>query len=1025
MRMKWYAFALALLLSGSAGLAAAQTDNLLSGDTDLELESESMTSGAFSNSFPQAPRWTLDTVAGYQSSNSIRLTREITGMGVKHLQLPAGKYTFSFYAKADKPGATGYIAVNRITNSWPEALKNREAGAIPLTTDWKRYSTVFESDGQSLYSGYYGCLEAGVCFDRFMINRGETPLPWVATSKQVLILQLPAGSGNVYRHGQKLSAEMKLVCYTKDRPAGKIRVSLRDFTGKQQMRREFTPKFDADGICTQKIELPTDSSGWFILEAEQPDSGAKAANQLVIARPPEQLPPQAEPFVGLCGAENQLEAAKILGIRWLQKYISWYEVSDREEQLNFETYSKLRDYKKQGFRIQALVTTGPPNWALPPEMRKDIEKLKVNYARCVAPEDMQEKYYRPFIRKFMEQYNGVIDIYELGGELDALLGLNVYYKGRDNKNMTGPFVLGESFDLAAGMMEIAAQEIRRADPKARISSVRPSDVDARYGYIYSREFFKRLGKYMTCFGIDCYPQPRWIGPGQPPTGTEQDLAIRLRDARAAMKGLVNSQDVMISEYGYFIDYTKVTDPKYISEQVNRLARSFLYARLIGMKSLHYFTTRSSGLEGQRYFMGLWYQGRPLAAAAALSAVGQVVENVSECREIRHNRKMGVGVFRKTDGRAAAAIWSIDDSYAPQVEIPFDKFTVADVMGNPVAVQPQNGKILLTPGPLPVYIWRTVRGEDNYTVLGDALDKLRIREPVPVQLAFRMKNADTLKAYLSNASQKHAVRGYAEYEIDGKRGKTAPFTIPAESSGIVELPLPASGKTIRMVFHFEGDYLPFSTSWTAPELIQVKRIEPAELSAGLKIWKDVSPVRISGKSHIHPVDHTTYEGADDLSADLYLAHDGDNLYFAADVTDDRHFNRFERARLWRGDCIQLGFDPDMNFLRNVNDLDPDDTTLSCGLLKTGPAADVHRGPHRFELQKKLQYQVIRDEISRHTLYLLKMPLKALGDLKKDSIFGFNCVVMDDDTDSGADYWLFLRQGLAGGLRPDKFAPCILK
>ena len=34
-------------------------------------------------------------------------------------------------------------------------------------------------------------------------------------------------------------------------------------------------------------------------------------------------------------------------------------------------------------------------------------------------------------------------------------------------------------------------------------------------------------------------------------------------------------------------------------------------------------------------------------------------------------------------------------------------------------------------------------------------------------------------------------------------------------------------------------------------------------------------------------------------------------------------------------------------------------------------------------------------------------------------------MDDDTDSGADYWLFLRQGLAGGLRPDKFAPCILK
>ena len=35
------------------------------------------------------------------------------------------------------------------------------------------------------------------------------------------------------------------------------------------------------------------------------------------------------------------------------------------------------------------------------------------------------------------------------------------------------------------------------------------------------------------------------------------------------------------------------------------------------------------------------------------------------------------------------------------------------------------------------------------------------------------------------------------------------------------------------------------------------------------------------------------------------------------------------------------------------------------------------------------------------------------------------VCHDDTDSGADYWLFLRQGLAGGLRPDKFAQCILE
>ena len=55
----------------------------------------------------------------------------------------------------------------------------------------------------------------------------------------------------------------------------------------------------------------------------------------------------------------------------------------------------------------------------------------------------------------------MVDIYELGGELDALLGLNTYYKSLDNKNMVGPFVLGESFDIVTKQMAIAAEEIRK------------------------------------------------------------------------------------------------------------------------------------------------------------------------------------------------------------------------------------------------------------------------------------------------------------------------------------------------------------------------------------------------------------------------------------------------------------------------------------------------------------------------------------------------------------------------------------
>lgn len=639
-------------------LAAAAdngTANLLPGDADVENEADSMTSGAYTNSQRNNPRWKYDRTAGFQSPSSIRIFRVGTGIGIKPLKLKPGKYTFSFYAKADEPGNTAYIAANTLTCGWPAVLERRTKNAHALTTEWKRFSYTFEADGKSLYSCYYGNAKPGANFDRFMLNAGGKPLPWIPTSKQHLQLSLPGDTGYIFLFGKKIPLELKLVCYTNERPTGKLLLTIGDYTGKVIRREEIVPAYDSKGVFLKKMELKPGSSGWFRIDAKQQGSGLSAFAAFSAVRSPEPVIPQIEPFVGLCGAAQQLKAAKILGVKWLQYYLAWYLLEPAPNRYEMETLKLLREYKKQGFRIQALVTTGPPPWAVPDPMKNELKKYRVHESRCLAPVEAQEKYYRPLIRKVLRDYPGIFDIYELGGELDALLGLNVYYKNRDNKNLVGPFVLGESYDLACHMMSIAAEEIRKADPRARISSVRPSDVDARNAYIYSREMFKKLGKYMTCFGLDCYPQPRWIGPGQPPTGTEQDLAIRLRDARAAMKGLVKGTDVMISEYGYFIDYSRIYDPKYVMEHVNRIARSFLKARLIGMKSLHYYTASSASLEGKRYHMGIWYCGTPMAATAALSGVARIVENVSECAEIPHNKKMNAGVFRKFDGRAAAAV----------------------------------------------------------------------------------------------------------------------------------------------------------------------------------------------------------------------------------------------------------------------------------------------------------------------------------------------------------------------------------
>ena len=60
-------------------------------------------------------------------------------------------------------------------------------------------------------------------------------------------------------------------------------------------------------------------------------------------------------------------------------------------------------------------------------------------------------------------------------------------------------------------------------------------------------------------------------------------------------------------------------------------------------------------------------------------------------------------------------------------------------------------------------------------------------------------------------------------------------------------------------------------------------------------------------HVTPnsFEYVSVEGGDDLSADLYLSYDSDNIYFLADVTDDVQLNRNTNSNIWNGDCLQIG------------------------------------------------------------------------------------------------------------------------
>jgi len=1013
---------------GATAGTAGRSANLLSGDPDAEQENQGVTSGPFSNRHLKAPRWEVRKDGGVGSKSYIHLIKPGTGMATRPIKLEKGVHTFSFYAKADAPGKSACRAVNTVGSNWGRVLRARAAGTFKVDTEWKRYSITFEADGNQFYSGYYGNIQSGVSFDRFMINKGDTALPWVPPCEYSVLVTPCDKTDRVFFLNTPARAEIKLTRYVSKDSGKKLKIEIRDFYGKTYYSALETPNFvNAAGaaVFTKKLQLPTAVPGWYRISAVLEGTDFSDWNSYAVVNKPETPAPGAVPFVGLCGARDKLNGSKMIGVRWMQHYIPWYQLEAVKGKYDFSELEEARKLKKMGFAMQALITSGVPVWAIPSDMARDLQLLKVGNSRVIAPQALLESSFRPLMRQVMTQYADVFDVFELGGELDALLGLNVYYKSRDNKNIVSSFVLGESYEGVCRMMEIAAQEILRVKPDARISACRPSDVDARRAYVYSREIFKKLGKYLNCFGIDCYPQPRWVGPGQPPTGSEQDLLIRQRDARAAMKGLVKGEDVIISEYGYFIDHRKVNDFQYASQHANRIARSFLKARLIGMKALHYYSASGDSLEGKHYHMGIWFQGKPLPAVAALSTVAGIVENVEKCEEIKLNTKTAIGVFKKFSGEAAAAIWSLDDKFSPEIELNDDKFILTDALGAPLPRKSlSSGRIVFKLTPLPVYIRRNEKNEDNYAKLVKTMRNIRIAEEMPVTIHLRQNDAKSLKAYVLNNSVIKAVNGSAGYVLDGKKEGKVTFQVSPGKQQLVYFPMPE--KEIQMTFNFAGPYKTSKLVFKTPENAAVCKTAPIRFRENIAPWKHIKPIRISGRERIHPVDHTTYEGAADLSADIYLAHDGKYFYFAADVTDDKHFNRYSASSLWKGDCVQLGFDPEMNFIRDTNGFDRDDIMLSCGLLSSGAGLVVHTGPGKFSLQSETEYKVTRCEKTRKTLYQIRIPLALIGkNLKKGSVFGFNCIFMDDDTNSAADYWLFLRQGLAGGIRPDKFLPCVIK
>ena len=993
-----FLFLLCSMLHLSAG-----AENLLKGDPGVETESKYMTRGTWTDLSLDGRRIFRENRVAYEGRWSLRVLGRTEVSAYETGPLPKGKYVFSFYARADKDPVQGYISCSRFTRSfWRSREKIRKK--ILLGKEWKRFSYVFEGDGITEFVPEFGVSRSGdqAYFDAFQLEKGTVPTVWKQPEGTAGLTLITRQQGNIFHPDEKILFQAAV--RVKD-PALQytLRLSAADWENKEVFVKEFPVKAGKDGSYAVRVEIPNKTRGYFRVDCRlirDKQCEASDFSTLVIVGKPQKIAPGFEPFGGAAGGKPLYEAMRRMGVGWIEWVMDWGIVERKKGQYDYRwliRYDRMKEMKKKGFFNKILYTVRAPDWEYLKEEAVLAEKLKLGLFRFpFSPEALPR--WRAFVADSMKRYGQYMDLIEVGGELDAMFGCNTFFKKKYPESVRGNFVYGVPLQRYAEIFHAAADEILKHRAGIRLSSVRPSDVDSRHRYAYTEAVLKKTGKRVNWLGLDCYPQPRWIGPGQPPSGhAALMLGGNVAQARSIMERNSKGNSVFVSEYGYFIDYRARHELKYQREQANRLATSLIAARANGAKSFFWhmiFANGSNLHEANRYLMSITDREEPFVAVAAFSTAVSNLTNVTSVKSIKLADDLEICVFRKYDGSASAAVWSTNPEYTPQVQVEVTTLQVTDMVGKVLDLK-KGWKLSEDP----CYFLRAVKGEDNFARLCRIMENMQIREKLPVTIDVRQSYRNELRVIMSNKSRTKA----RQVRItDG--AKNTSMTIPP--GDFRQYRTKCTGEKKELLLAFKG-YEPYRLICGKSSIFKIPRVRSAkELSS-------FGTLRIRTGDHIEPVDYTAWSDAEDLSVELKVAHDGKNLYFNAFVTDDFHFNKFTGNMLWKGDSMQLALDPRTNSFGKLR-FNPDDYLMTFALTGKQTQWVIHEGPNLLSLKKYASVRITRDEKKRQTIYSLILPLRYIDRvlLKPRRVFGMNMVFFDDDSGSGADYWMFLTRGLTG-------------
>ncbi len=674
--------------------------------------------------------------------------------------------------------------------------------------------------------------------------------------------------------------------------------------------------------------------------------------------------------------EREALAAALCGVKVMRTDMYWEHIQPTPADVwNFRRFdAMLENFAKQNIEVQAIYCY-LPRWAA----ASDQQPLSAKYKGKPRPD---YEHWRTFIRHAAEHYRDKLRYVEVWNEPDHVGFAN--------------FPVSEYIE----MMKIAYIETKKAAPDMTVLTGGYTCMPGSFEKMMEKNHMERT----LTEGKGFYDIFAFHGHGS------------FLSYRSQIERLVKMRRDLDLKAPWYANETAISSMN-IGElaQAITLYQKFLYSWARGAMGYNWYDLRNDGfdLKNNEHNFGLLSKDfQPKAAYGVYNMLSRLFHQAEYLNDAKVDGVFGF-FFRAKNGDLLLPAWSEDRERLLMFSGVTGKVFRVDLFGNEEELAVENGSLTAEVRKQPATLRFTgmkllpeIHGEffrqlDDFSCRPGQSRKYRFEllnptdKPLEFRLDLRLPEGLTLRPYPRRVT------------VAPRKAETVAFEI-------------AAAENFRS---FHGEQKQLELSLGAGRFWQGTLSFPAHsvtvLEKQLRREPDFILNRAEQAVFLAPNNpqsaHLFWKGPEDLSAKIYLGHDGGNLLLKAEVTDDIHCQPYSGEGSWRGDGIQFALK-----LPNQKEF----WEIGLARLDNGQS-DVYLWfvPDKFnpkQVADAISLTTERNEKTRLTTYLAKIPFTAIGldrEARRNG-FRFNLLVNDNDGEI-RETFLSIAPGIGENKTPDSY------